>query len=144
MNILQELQSRLADALVELTDSPEEFASMVRPTADPKFRDFQANCAMPLAKKLGKNPREVAQDIVQRLNVADLCTEPEVAGPGFINLTLRRDWMEARLAEIRQDARLGVPPAACASQVCDRLFFPQCREADACRPSAKHRHRRGP
>ncbi len=112
MNILQELQTRLASALAEFTAAPAEFAAMVKPAGDSKFGDFQANCAMPLAKRLGQNPRELAQKIVERLAVSDLCAPPEVAGPGFINFTLRRDWLESQLTAIRRDERLGVPIAS--------------------------------
>ncbi len=86
MNILHTLRQRFAAALAGLTPDPQPFAEMVRSAQDAKFGDFQANCAMPLAKQLGTNPRELAQQILDRLDVADLCTPPEIAGPGFINL----------------------------------------------------------
>src|SRR5437870_7033786 len=58
--------------------------------ADPLVRrsdraDYQANLAMGLAKQLGRPPREVAAAVVERLDVAGLCSAVEVAGPGFIN-----------------------------------------------------------
>ena len=68
---------------------------------------------MPLGKRLGKPPREVAAALVERLEVGDLCEPPEIAGPGFINLRLRHEWLIERLAEVVCDEqRLGVPPAA--------------------------------
>ena len=85
MNILAQLKSRFDAALSEFADDRSQYVDMVRPSQDAKFGDFQANCAMPLAKITGTNPRELAGRIVERLDVADLCDEPEVAGPGFIN-----------------------------------------------------------
>lgn len=108
MNILHTLQQRFAHALAGFTDQPQPLAEMVRPAQDPRFGDFQANCAMPLGKQLGMNPRELAQQIVARLDIADLCLPPEIAGPGFINLRLRDDWLEQQLAAIANDPRLGV------------------------------------
>lgn len=112
MNILAELRGRFAAALSTLTADPGPFAEMVRPAQDARFGDFQANCAMPLARQLGKPPREVAQQIVERLDVTDLCTPPEVAGPGFINLKLRDDWLQSAANRTVGDERLGVVPAA--------------------------------
>jgi arginyl-tRNA synthetase len=84
---------------------------MVRPSQDPKFGDYQANCAMPLAKLLGRPPRDVAVQIVAGLDVADLCEPPEIAGPGFINLRLRTDWLVRELERAIGDVRLGVAAA---------------------------------
>lgn len=92
-----------------LSPDPAALVELVRPSQDPKFGDYQANCAMPLAKQLGKPPRQVAQEIVARLDLAELCEPPEIAGPGFINLRIRDDWLAARLEAARRDDRLGVP-----------------------------------
>ncbi|MBT4866227.1 MAG: arginine--tRNA ligase, partial [Planctomycetaceae bacterium] len=73
MNILRELRSRFKTALQEFADDPASFANLVRPSQDAKFGDFQANCAMPLAKQLGKSPRDVAAEIVEHLDVSDCC-----------------------------------------------------------------------
>lgn len=110
MNILAELRARVATALVELTDgdqSVKELAAMVLPSQDAKFGDYQANCAMPLGKRLGKPPREVAAALVERLDVADLCETPEIAGPGFINLRLRDDLIAKQLKLASQDVERG-------------------------------------
>lgn len=112
MSILQTLKTRFASALEPLADDVEPLLEMIRSSQDPKFGDFQANCAMPLSKKLGKQPREVAAEIVANLEVSDLCAPPEVAGPGFINLKLKDDWIAARTNAITGDDRLGVEPTA--------------------------------
>ena len=64
---------------------------------------------MPLGKRLGKPPREIAARNHRPLEVADLCQPPEIAGPGFINLRLRDDWLAKQAAQAAADERLGVP-----------------------------------
>jgi arginyl-tRNA synthetase len=81
---------------------------LIRPSA---FGDFQANVAMSLAKALRRPPREVAAAIVEHLDVADLCESVEVSGPGFVNLTLRAQWIAEQAGRLLGDERLGVAPA---------------------------------
>ncbi|MDH3718914.1 MAG: arginine--tRNA ligase, partial [Planctomycetota bacterium] len=113
MNILAELRQRFNAALQPLTDDDlAALLDMVRPSQDSRHGDYQANCAMPLGKRLGQPPREVAQQIVHGLDVADFCQQPQIAGPGFINLTVRDDWLARQLNKARKDERLGVAAAA--------------------------------
>ncbi|MBW3555953.1 MAG: arginine--tRNA ligase [Actinobacteria bacterium] len=91
-----------------------EFAGadpVVRRSAQPRFGDFQANAAMALAKQVGRPPREVAAAIVEHLDAGELCSAVEVAGPGFINLTLSADALARAAAGLLADDRLGVAPA---------------------------------
>lgn len=74
-----------------------------------QFADFQANVALALAKRLGSNPRAVAEQLVEHLDVADVCVAPTVSGPGFVNLTLRGDWLAEQTTGLADDPRLGVP-----------------------------------
>ncbi|MCA9043853.1 MAG: arginine--tRNA ligase [Planctomycetaceae bacterium] len=108
MNILRTLRERFASVLADFTETPDEFAQMVRPAADSRFGDFQANFCMPLAKRNGVAPRDLALSVVDKLDVADLCTPPEVAGPGFINLTIRDELLQQGLKQAESDSRLGV------------------------------------
>jgi arginyl-tRNA synthetase len=108
MNVLQELRSRFLAALQGLADDPVPLAALVKPAQDAKFGDYQANCAMPLAKQRGQSPRDVAAQIVERLQVADLCEPPEIAGPGFINLKLKQGWLAENANRLIADDRLGV------------------------------------
>jgi arginyl-tRNA synthetase len=110
MNILSELKSRFQAALAGMTDDVGPLLEMIRPTQDPKFGDYQANCAMPLKKQLDRPSPEIAAEIVRRLNVTDICHEPEIAGPGFINLRLKDSWLTEQLRRALDDERLGVPP----------------------------------
>ncbi len=83
---------------------------MLVPTNNPKFGDYQANVAMSLAKPLKNNPRAIASQIVDQLDLSDLCEPPEIAGPGFINLRLKTDYLEQQLQQMQADPRLGVAP----------------------------------
>lgn len=85
-------------------------AAIVRPAAEARFGDYQANGVMALAKRLKSNPRKLAGQVVEKLDVSDMCEPPEVAGPGFINLRLKPDFVATRLLEINADSqnRLGI------------------------------------
>lgn len=78
--------------------------------SNPKFGDYQSNVAMSLAKQLGQAPRAIADTIVQHLDVSDLCEPPTVAGPGFINLSLKASYLESQLQAAQADPRLGIAP----------------------------------
>jgi arginyl-tRNA synthetase len=79
----------------------------VRRSDRPDLADFQCNGAMAAAKKLGKNPREIATVVVEALKASPLVASSEVAGPGFINVRLSADGLSKRAAEIAQDERAG-------------------------------------
>src|SRR5689334_9218105 len=116
MNILEALKHRFRTALSPLpllTDQAQlaELLDMIRPAQDPKFGDYQANFAMPLGKQLGKPPREVVAQIVAQTKLDDLCQQPEVAGPGFVNLRLRDEWLTQQLNRAVHDERLAIAPA---------------------------------
>ena len=80
--------------------------------SNPKFGDYQSNIALTLAKELQEKPRTLAQTLVDQLQVADLCDPPELAGPGFINLRLKPDYLAQQLQAMQRDDRLGVAPSA--------------------------------
>jgi arginyl-tRNA synthetase len=104
-----ELKNRLEAALVSAFGAALAGTDpMLVPTSNPKFGDYQANVAMSLAKRLGKAPRAIAQEITQNLKIDDLCETPEIAGPGFINLTLKPAYLQAQLTEMAGDSRLGI------------------------------------
>ena len=80
----------------------------VNEAGKPEFGDYQFNGAMALAKRLGRNPREIAQSIVEAIEENEMLDRVEIAGPGFINLHLRADWLAAGLDAAARDERLGV------------------------------------
>jgi arginyl-tRNA synthetase len=112
MNLLQLLQQTFHEALAGLVADPAPYVLLVKPSQDPRYGDYQANCAMPLAKVLGKKPREVAELIVGRLNLGSFLEPPEITGPGFINLRLKTEWLAQQVQRLGKDDRLSVEPAS--------------------------------
>ena len=99
------LAKKLSDALAaaDLQDAGE-----LTPATDQRFGDYQTNAALVLGKQRGENSRELAAKIIGHLNVGDLCEPPVVAGPGFINFTLRPGAIAEKTASILGDEKLGV------------------------------------
>ncbi|HET6441823.1 MAG TPA: arginine--tRNA ligase, partial [Phycisphaerae bacterium] len=107
-NVQRLLEKRVEAAIAAAFPEAAEAPALLAPAQDVKFGDYQANGAMALAKRLGKKPRDVAEQIVKRLDVADVAETPQVAGPGFINFRLDPDWVGAELGRVCADERLGV------------------------------------
>ena len=106
----QVLAQRVHDAIV--ASFGQEYGDADPLIRSSSFADFQANVALPLGKRLGRAPRQVAGELVARLDVTDMCAAPEVSGPGFINFTLRDDWIAAQASQMLSDRRLGLAPTA--------------------------------
>ncbi len=109
-SILEQLKDSVSQALVsafgtELADTD----PLLAPTNNPKFGDYQSNVALSLAKPLKQNPRAIAQSIIDQLQVEDICETPTIAGPGFINFTLKSNYIGVLLTKIQSDDRLGIP-----------------------------------
>ncbi len=67
--------------------------ALVQTAARPEFGDYQANGVMGAAKKAGKNPREVAAAVIEQAELDGIARKVEVAGPGFINITLAPEFV---------------------------------------------------
>lgn len=119
MQILSLLRSRFEQALTGWVDNPKEYAQRVSVARDAQFGDYQANIAMPLAKPLGKQPLDIAKELIQRLSIEDLCHAPEIAGPGFINLKLRDEFIAANVSQAAADERLGIGKSESKTYVVD-------------------------
>jgi len=102
-SVLDILEERISAAMAA-TAGREDCAPIVRPATDAKFGDYQANGIMGLAKKLKTNPRKLAEEVVKNLDLSEICEPPEVAGPGFINLRLKAEFVAGELLEINKDA----------------------------------------
>jgi len=104
------LEERISAAMAEVAG--QKAPAIVRPATDAKFGDYQVNGVMALAKQIKTNPRKLAEQIVAELDLNDICKEPEIAGPGFINLRLKPDFVAANLLQINKGAdRLGIEKA---------------------------------
>ncbi len=122
LRIANALEAQLREAMQRAF--PEVDARLdpqLAPASKPEFGDFQANGALPLAKPLKQAPRQIAAAIVMALQADSaftaLCLEPQIAGPGFINLTIRPERLAAELASRLGDQRLGVPAVENAAPV---------------------------
>ena len=109
MSLTQLLVQRFKDAFVQAFGS--DYAHMdplIRPTQDPRFGDFQANFAMGLAKTLKRNPREVATQVCDCLQLDDLCESVDIAGPGFVNVRFSAAALCRYCLQLAGDERLGI------------------------------------
>ena len=98
---------------------PGEDHSAVRvvPATDPKFGDYQCNDALKLAKRLRRNPREAAQAVAAALAGEGVFDKVEVAGPGFLNLTVSPEWLNERLAALAAAPKFGIPQTGAGKRV---------------------------
>ncbi|HEY3663953.1 MAG TPA: arginine--tRNA ligase, partial [Chthoniobacterales bacterium] len=109
MLTFQDILKRQLAAALAAADLPP--AGEVVPASDSRFGDYQTNVALILAKQRGENPRALAQKIIDLCEVAEWCEAPTIAGPGFINFTLKAEAIAAQAALLLRDDRLGVPLA---------------------------------
>lgn len=105
MNLIEHVREALQKALQDAWS--ETVPVEVTPATAEKFGHYQCNSAMKLTKALGKPPREVASGIVEKLDQSNF-SKVEIAGPGFINLTLSADLLEKGLMQMFQGDRLGI------------------------------------
>lgn len=106
------LEERISSAM-EQAVGQKGCAAIVRPATDPKFGDYQVNGVMALAKKIKTLPRKLAEEVVKNVYLEDICELPQVAGPGFINLRLKPDFVAERLLQVWKDpANLGIDKAS--------------------------------
>lgn len=115
MNLLDEIRSLFRPALAALNLEAaklDEFVGMVKPATNAEHGDYQANMAMPLSKILGKKPQDVAQLLIAGVPSNSMIESLAVAGPGFINIRLKNEWLAEQLQRVSADDRLGVPVPA--------------------------------
>ena len=98
MSIKNLLNSRFQAAMQQL-EIPSECSPLLNQSNKPEFGDYQANGAMGAAKKLKTNPRELAQKILEQVDLEGIASKTEIAGPGFINITLCNDFLTNTLTE---------------------------------------------
>ena len=109
MNIRELLNQKVLTAMAAV-GVPDHLPALIAPGKKVGFGDYQANCAMGAAKAMGTNPRELAGKIVAVLEteLAGIAEKLEVAGPGFINIDLKHEWLGEQIAKAQSDARLQV------------------------------------
>lgn len=107
MNIQTLLSEKINQAL-QLAGADEQADALVRQSSKPQFGDYQANGIMAAAKKLGKNPREFAEQALQHLDLTGIAQKLEIAGPGFINIFLADNWLAEQANQALQQPQLGI------------------------------------
>ena len=110
MNISNILSEKVSAAMTA-AGLPEGTNPAISLSNRANFGDYQANGVMGAAKKLKTNPRELATKVVEALDLTGIAEKVELAGPGFINIHLAKDWLAEQLNNISTDANLGVSQA---------------------------------
>jgi arginyl-tRNA synthetase len=111
ITVAEALQDRLHSALRNL-GLPVDASIQVVPAADTRFGDYQTNAAMVLGKERKENPRVLANRIAESIDATGISKPPQVAGPGFINFTLEKDFVATQIVSAQDDPRLGVSATA--------------------------------
>ena len=110
MNLRRALESRLVEALAA-AGAPPGSPALVTPSSRPEFGDNQANGVMPAAKQIKSNPRRLAEKVAAAADLSDLAECVEVAGPGFLNVRLKGDFLAAQLGKMHAEDGLGTEAA---------------------------------
>ena len=109
--------SDIVKAAFEKAYPGEDFGGVrVLPATDPKFGDYQCNDALKIAKKVRMNPRQAAQKVVDCLDLS--CFEKvEIAGPGFLNMTVSFDWLASSLSDMSSRPQCAIPQTGAGKRV---------------------------
>jgi arginyl-tRNA synthetase len=111
------LQSRLQQGVAAVVPEVDIASVQLRPCADPQFGDYQSNALIAIAKRRKLNPRQLATEVVARIDVADWCEPIGIAGPGFLNFRLKPSALAAALAGAVRGDHLFFQPATEPAQV---------------------------
>ncbi|WP_409159556.1 arginine--tRNA ligase [Pectobacterium sp. B2J-2] len=109
MNIQALLSEKVSQALTA-TGAPADSEAQIRQSAKAQFGDYQANGVMAVAKKLGMPPRQLAEKVVQLLALEGIAEKTEIAGPGFINIFLDKQWVMRQVENALNAPKLGLTP----------------------------------
>ncbi|WP_113625843.1 arginine--tRNA ligase [Pectobacterium peruviense] len=109
MNIQALLSEKVSQALTA-AGAPADSEAQVRQSAKAQFGDYQANGVMAVAKKLGMPPRQLAENVVQLLALEGIAEKTEIAGPGFINIFLDKQWVASQVENALNAPKLGLTP----------------------------------
>ena len=107
MNIQSILSEKIKQAMLA-AGADSQCEALVRQSGKVQFGDYQANGIMPAAKKLGLNPREFAQKVLEKAELQDIAEKTEIAGPGFINIFLKNTWLAENINNAVKDPKLGI------------------------------------
>ncbi len=105
----QVLEERVRQATLAVLPNSDPGLVQVRPCLDPKFGDYQTPSLMALAKERKMNPRQLAADVLAKLDVNEWCDKVEIAGPGFLNFRLKISALSDALQAAARDERVLFP-----------------------------------
>src|SRR5262245_55209225 len=108
----KEIEQRLQAAVKSVLPDADTAAVLLRPCPDPKFGDYQTNALMALAKTRKSNPRQLASDVLARLDVRDWCETVDIAGAGFLNFRLKTSALAKILSRAARGEQLVVEKAS--------------------------------
>ena len=110
--------SEIVKAAFEKAYPGEDFSGVrVVPATDPKFGDYQCNDALKFAKRAKANPREVGSKVAEALKGNDVFEKVEIAGPGFLNLTVSSAWLASRLSDLDAADKCGIPQSGAGKRI---------------------------
>ena len=109
MNIQAILSDKIQQALIS-AGAPLDCDAIVKQSAKAQFGDYQANGVTAAAKKMGMPPRQLAEKVIELLDLDGIADKTEIAGPGFINIFLSPAWLTAQLETALADDKLGLTP----------------------------------
>ncbi len=107
MSIKKLLNIRIKAAMIE-AGVAEVFSPIISESSRPEFGDFQANGVMAAAKEMGSNPRQLALNILDKINLEGIANKIEIAGPGFINIFLSNEFLNKTIQKLVSEESLGV------------------------------------
>lgn len=107
MNIQSILSDKIKQAMI-LAGADQSCDALIRQSGKPQFGDYQSNGIMAAAKKLGLNPREFAQKVLDNAQLSDIAEKLEIAGPGFINIFLNPTWLTTEISAALSHKNLGI------------------------------------
>ena len=116
MNIQALISDKVSQALIA-AGAPADCDAMVRQSAKAQFGDYQANGVMAAAKRLGMAPRQLAEKVLEHLDLGAIASKTEIAGPGFINIFLNPQWGAEQAEAALSDSKLNVSPTLPAQTI---------------------------
>ncbi|WP_084977853.1 arginine--tRNA ligase [Plesiomonas shigelloides] len=116
MNIQALISDKVSQALIA-AGAPADCDAMVRQSAKAQFGDYQANGVMAAAKRLGMAPRQLAEKVLEHLDLGAIASKTEIAGPGFINIFLNPQWVAEQAEAALSDSKLSVSPTLPAQTI---------------------------
>ena len=145
-SLLSHLHSKFHQAAQKaFPESHSNIPTEVTVSTQAKFGHYQCNTAMKLTKALKQPPQKIAEQMIQALDRSDgMISQLEIAGPGFINITLDPAFLSKETDILLRYSHLGIDPPETTAKDHHRFFFAECCQGNACGTFAVDHYRRLP